>query len=272
MANGDDAVAAGMDKLLGTADRRLGYDEINKTRDYIAQKTSAVLPITKGGTGQTTASAARTALGLPEIGQGDFAQANRIPVYNGTSQLTTADPVLNGHAASAGWVQAFTFSKAVIQAALDTKVAQGQDVTFGQIYTPNSFAASSNWSNAYINGDGRVCRGASSLRYKKYVSAWDPQDLGDVFPTFHRFQMRADGNIPAEGKWRYGYIAERMAENPDTEPFVNYREIDGEVLPDSVNQEGLAIVQISQLHQRALDAEAKVDALIARIEALEAKA
>lgn len=39
MANGDAAAAAGMDLVSGTADRRLGYDEINKTRDYIAGRT-----------------------------------------------------------------------------------------------------------------------------------------------------------------------------------------------------------------------------------------
>ncbi|WP_161594084.1 SGNH/GDSL hydrolase family protein [Microbacterium sp. RG1] len=37
MANGDDALAAGMDIVRSTDDRRQGYDEDNKTRDYIAR-------------------------------------------------------------------------------------------------------------------------------------------------------------------------------------------------------------------------------------------
>lgn len=37
MANGDDAIAQGMDVVLGTDDRRKGYDEINKSRDYTAR-------------------------------------------------------------------------------------------------------------------------------------------------------------------------------------------------------------------------------------------
>lgn len=37
MANGDDAAAAGLATVAGTNDRRLGYDEINKSRDYIAR-------------------------------------------------------------------------------------------------------------------------------------------------------------------------------------------------------------------------------------------
>lgn len=36
MANGDIAAAAGMDVVPPTADIRQGYDEINRTRDYLA--------------------------------------------------------------------------------------------------------------------------------------------------------------------------------------------------------------------------------------------
>ncbi|RZU64611.1 hypothetical protein EV379_0914 [Microterricola gilva] len=68
MANGDAAAAAGMDVVPGASDRRQGYDEINKTRDYIADRTSAVTPIAKGGTGAITAAAARTALDVPKKG------------------------------------------------------------------------------------------------------------------------------------------------------------------------------------------------------------
>ncbi len=37
MAYGDDAIAQGMDVVLPTDDRRVGYDEINKSRDYTAR-------------------------------------------------------------------------------------------------------------------------------------------------------------------------------------------------------------------------------------------
>lgn len=51
MPNGDAAAAAGMDVVSGTADRRNGYDEDNKTRDYIAQYASrAGLDITVDST------------------------------------------------------------------------------------------------------------------------------------------------------------------------------------------------------------------------------
>lgn len=82
MANGDAAAALGFDLVLATDDVREGYSEYNKSRDYLAnhitsgshtasQITSGVfaldrlpvMPITKGGTGATTAAQARTNLG-----------------------------------------------------------------------------------------------------------------------------------------------------------------------------------------------------------------
>jgi hypothetical protein len=43
LALGDDAQAAGMDILTGTEDRREGWQEIVKTRDYLAQKLAALV-------------------------------------------------------------------------------------------------------------------------------------------------------------------------------------------------------------------------------------
>lgn len=68
MANGDAAAAAGMDIVLETDDRRMGYDEINKTRDYIAEQAlrwvqldgvdSEVRTITQHGIGKIAGVAA----------------------------------------------------------------------------------------------------------------------------------------------------------------------------------------------------------------------
>ena len=65
MATGDDALAAGMQIMTGNEPANTLGDEVNLTRDYIAQRTSEVTPIRKGGTGATTAAAARSALGVP---------------------------------------------------------------------------------------------------------------------------------------------------------------------------------------------------------------
>ena len=68
MATGDDALAAGMDILTGSEQADDIDEEMNVTRDYIAQRTQQpgdALPISKGGTGASSAAAARTALGVP---------------------------------------------------------------------------------------------------------------------------------------------------------------------------------------------------------------
>jgi hypothetical protein len=70
MAIGDDAAAAGFALVPDTGvggEVRNGARELNRTRDYIAQVKNLILavwPVNKGGTGATTASEARTNLGI----------------------------------------------------------------------------------------------------------------------------------------------------------------------------------------------------------------
>lgn len=70
MAIGDDAAAAGFALVpdTGTAGEvRFGAQEINRTRDYVAQVKALILsiwPIARGGTGASTASGARVNLGI----------------------------------------------------------------------------------------------------------------------------------------------------------------------------------------------------------------
>jgi hypothetical protein len=84
MAIGDDAIAAGMDILDPSTDLvRDGADEINKSRDYIAQRTAAVAPVAKGGTGSTNAAGARTNLDVPS--NADLADGLSERVSNGSA-------------------------------------------------------------------------------------------------------------------------------------------------------------------------------------------
>lgn len=72
MANGELAASVGMDTVAGSADKRLGFDEINKSRDYTAahqltgshnaaQITSGTLLVARGGTGLSAPYSATSA-------------------------------------------------------------------------------------------------------------------------------------------------------------------------------------------------------------------
>lgn len=68
MAVGDDATAAGYPLVSGSSGLvKDGETEINLTRDFIAQVKALILatwPLSRGGTGATTAAGARTNLGI----------------------------------------------------------------------------------------------------------------------------------------------------------------------------------------------------------------
>lgn len=70
MAVGDDAIAAGYPIVPGSGtdgEVKLGAQEINRTRDFNAQVLALILavwPVTRGGTGSSSASGARTNLGF----------------------------------------------------------------------------------------------------------------------------------------------------------------------------------------------------------------
>lgn len=253
MATGDDALAAGMDIVPGTTLANTIDTEINKTRDYIAQRTSAVQPVAKGGTGATSVEGARAALSVPSIASVDLslsgkvaysdtaapgiATPNKLAAYDGGGRIATAAPVSNEDAVDLGTLAAHIGAGAYIP-----------------IYSAGG-PATQNYSVAYINGDGRISRGASSERYKKHIKAIDPAELGDIWPELHRFQMKQG----EAGAWKYGYIAERLHESEDLRSFVVY---DLEGRPDSIDFIGLLLAQNAQLHQA-------VDLLTQRLESLE---
>jgi hypothetical protein len=70
VAIGDDASNAGFALVPDTGEGgevRFGAQEINRTRDYVAQVKALVLaiwPVSRGGTGASTAAAARVNLGI----------------------------------------------------------------------------------------------------------------------------------------------------------------------------------------------------------------
>ncbi|WP_295012485.1 hypothetical protein [uncultured Microbacterium sp.] len=236
MAIGDDALADGMDLVSGTADRRNGWQEINKTRDYIVQRIKSYLaalwplPIAKGGTGADTSGKALAALGA--WGNSGAVAAGQYPKLGWNGQRLLAE--------IPGYASPFEIARLSDVNSGSYLPTSGGTVS-GDIYLPNSSAATSGYTIAYINGDGRISRGASSERYKEKIEAIDPASLGDLFPILHRYQMR-DGRR----EWKYGYIAERLHESDDLRPFVVY---DAEERPDSIDFIALLIAQVAQLRQ-----------------------
>ncbi|QMU97975.1 hypothetical protein FVO59_12765 [Microbacterium esteraromaticum] len=219
---GTTALADGMTILDGTEDRRTGWLGLNKTRDYIATKVAALrsyvddkfaaLNLSWGAiTGKPTLFPSRSDMVTRTVG------GNVETALNDTYALA------------------------------QSKIGTTGGTISGSLYLPNASPATSGYTVCYLNTDGRVSRGASSERYKKYISTIDPAALGDVWPDLHRFQMRQ-----GDHEWKYGYIAERLAESDDLRAFVVY---DAEGRPDSIDFIALLMVQNAQLAQRVTNLE-----------------
>lgn len=243
---GTAAAADGMTVTDGTEDRRTGWLAINKTRDYIVSKCAAALTAAKNYTDTKVAAITLT--------------------WNAISGKPSTYPP-SAHTHSSLDNSGMRFGQENGQWATAQTIYTGANVSVGgHVLVPNATPATSGYSVAYINGDGRLAKNASSERFKKYISALDPASLGDIWPTLSRYQMRH-----GDGSWRYGYIAERLAEHPDQEPFVVYAyetDADGNTTvtdqPDSIDFIGLLMAQCAQLHQAA-------DLLAQRLDALEGR-
>jgi hypothetical protein len=277
MAIGDDAIAAGMANVNGAVVQANTLDtEIMLTRDYIAQRTSAVTPITKGGTGATTVAGARNALGLGNT-------SGAVPVANGGTGATSASSARTnldvpragtaggravmdvagdgnvglrfggsrfvGRSGSTELELANLLDAQAASGAADAannnangRVAKSGDTMSGHLYLPASSAASSGYTIAYINGDGRVSRGASSARYKTDIDR--APELPDIFAApIASYVMKED---PDQVR-RYGPVAEDLAADPRTAGFVIH---DSEGRPESFDMISYLMAAVAQLNAR----------------------
>lgn len=213
--------------------------EINLTRDYIAQRTNTVTPISNGGTGATNASAARTALGVPATAAAIGAAADGI----GTG-LRFTSPGFNRLVYDAPGVTGGT--ELARQDDVSSRVSKSGDTMTGDLFLPNSSAATSGYTTAYINGDGRVSRGASSARYKNILDE-NPDVSGLTFPNLREFAMKGD----EAQKPTLGYIAEEFVGTPNERFVVR---VNGEV--ESIDFIQLLLAQVANLSARVEALEA----------------
>lgn len=254
MATGDDALLGGMTLVNGaTAGSAAQIDDyINRACDYIANgptywKPGVVLSIADGGTGATSPSGGRTALGLTSadvIGGvvNDGAGVLRIGAIGGNRIRVE----------NTGYVTNNTI------AYLSDIGSIGPDLTLsGHLYVPNSSVATSGWTAAYINADGRLSRGASSRRYKKDIAAMsiDKQAvLALAVVSFHHkaFLFDADDPMRSNPPLEVGLIAEDL-HDAGLGWLVGY---DAEGRPDSIRYDriALALLPVIQDHEARLTA------------------
>lgn len=261
MANGDAAVAAGMDKVLGTADRRLGYDEINKTRDYIAPLLGT-RQVDKGGTGATTAAGARTNLGVPD--------ATAVPT------LKFSSPQFDRIALEAGGV-AFQHTLAYltdIPGAPDlSSYATRSDLLYVQdgnftsaIYNR---ALSGSYRVMYIGADGKAGWVSSSRRHKKNIKTADVDTDAILGLRLVTFLYKVSVDVDRLGELQHGLIAEEVDE-AGLDWLVDYG-ADGQPEGLRYDRFGIALLPVVQQLARDLAAErAAREAVEARVAAIEA--
>ena len=238
MANGDAAQAAGMDLVPATSASAgqpgkvaMGYDTMNKTRDYIANYWNNAKSYAAG------LFAAVPWANITGAPLSQSATANTIAQRDVNGKLTAGSPTSSGHLATKGYVDS----------GLDGRVNVDGDIMNGNLYLPNATGAVSSYVVAYLNSDGRVSRGVSARKYKKRIRLAKREQIDGVFSApLREWQMKG-----GDGTFFLGYIADELAEHDDTERFVV--RVNGEV--ESIDFIGFLLAQCANLHARVRDLE-----------------
>jgi len=177
MATGDDALAAGIPVMTGTEPANTLDTEINLTRDVIAQRTNAVTPVAKGGTGTSnvygvtrTSNASGVMVVAPDgtIARGSGALSDAyIPNGMPRAKIANLDSNLNSLAAAASSAQgAANSANVTATSAFNGGMNPG-------IYNRGTSGA---YRNLSIQADGVLAHTASAARFKENVETLDIAD------------------------------------------------------------------------------------------------
>lgn len=253
MANGDAAAAAGYDTVPGTADRRLGYDEINKTRDYVANlKTGLAIPAERVSSG--VLDPAR----IPNL-DGSKITAGQVPNAGQAVKLQSG-------AASVVWDSAAWILSGIVFATGDCRAganvsAAADVVAAGNVWggaTYNNILGGS-YRAMYVRSDGVFGHVPSARRFKKNIRPANIDTAAVLSLEPKHFEYRA----ALGGGSDVGVIAEEVAD-AGLDWLVS-RDDDGQVA--AFAYERLAVALLAVAREQA----EQIATLTTRIENLEAR-
>lgn len=250
MAIGDDALSDGMDLVPGTTLANTLDTEDNKTRDYIVQRNRTLrqwvtdtiaalwpLPITKGGTGGTNASAALSKLGA--WGNSGAVAPGEVPRLGWNGTRLQYD------------IPGYAFA---------TELARLADIpSYSGIYegylSPAIHGRSlAGWRSLAIQPDGTIGNTSSARRFKQNVK---PLDVPDE--ELQRLQL-VEFDWIANGAHDVGMIADDVAE---IVPWAVFHDENGQV--QGIHYERLALALLPAVQRLIAD----VDMLAQRLEEIE---
>lgn len=214
MANGDDAIAGGLDVVPATADRRNGYDEINKTRDYVARVNTARIAAdnTKVDKPSDGASMARREPGSAHVigfyTTGDstlyFRPEPSTAIYDRRVAMYNELPTIPSDVARTPAVQA-------AQSRADEANGNGIAARQGNLYTDSyNRQLGGTRRTAWLQDNGQLGYAASSERYKRNLLPQDVTDEQVAVLALVSYQWNPD--ITDSEHREVGLIAERLEE------------------------------------------------------------
>jgi hypothetical protein len=216
MPNGDIALAAGMTPVDPSTDLvKDGYDAINYALDQIALRTNDVAPVSKGGTGSTNPTGARTNLDVPSNAALTAGLSER--VSNGSAGTNAIALRWEGgrikmrvDATDVGDI-ANTADTAANAATIGSVAGDLNNVYNGYMNGAIYSRTLGTRTSVYIQPDGTMGNSSSSERYKKNIKPWDgltDEQFAALSVVTYQWRAAIDPAQSAE----VGLIAERLAD------------------------------------------------------------